>query len=375
MKRIVFFLILIFPLTSCKEEIKVISKNIKDENFALDNSYIISKKLFKLDSITPANSPSVQFINERYVSILNVYEKKIHFYEYNSGKEVFVWPPNNMNIEGNISGSQIQSQDSIFLYDYYSQKLSLYDSLGNKISDYSLLRNKNLCKHPPAPHLSTYTPFNIIENKLYILGWVAGEYKDEDRPLLTTLDLKTKKYYYSLTYPETYMKYNWGGAHARFVFGTFFNNRKSLLLSFAASHNLMEINLHTMQKYSHVTSSSFIDTIPYYSMKKNVIPESIDRQNYYNNNSFYGPVIYDKYRDIFYLLTTLKSSAYSENMNNCPLRNRNSLIALDRNFSKLSEVIIKDHDYMSFFVTKEGLHIRKERKGEDSIEFTIFKLK
>ncbi len=380
MRKIFYIILILSGFSSCKKE-KDFNEN-KVINIA--SNYYLSVKdtiSFPLDSITTNSTNCIQYIendNTKSFSFLNEYNNTIYVYDYDTKefKNKILLEKEGDNGVGKITGYKIHNKDSIFTYSYNESKLSIINCQSKIINSFKLL-NENNIKYPPSPKGITTVPINFIRNKIYFGGSIAGEYKDEtknNRPIMVSLNLKNGATNFLYNYPDLYLNSNWGGALFRWITYDYDSINDKFIFSFPASHDIQIVSTDFSDSKDYYSGSQMFGSIKPMDISKSIFSKRKRRKHYATTPS-YGPVIYDKYKNLYYRLTDLPvpEKDYKFGVNDVK---HTSIVVLDSDFKWLCEQKLPEFSHSSheFFVNENGLHLKKFNDNENHITFTIFEL-
>lgn len=376
--------IFIALFSSCNNGNKVINE---DRNKYESKCKLIEfkKKEFKIDDQTSYMTEYIQYIDKDsidYLAFVNTNNNSVYFYKYSNSsflKKI------TFEKEGNNGVNAIQAfldvnRDSLFVYSYTTQILNLFDNNLNVIKRYKLYEDSESEKSdiiPPSPYMQTATPIRKIGDKIICMGFVAGEPTREtntNRPVCIVYDLKKDKRESKINYPIQYSKYNWtGGFTYRMPYYDVVN--KDIIVSFAASHNLIRYNIDTGKSEEFYAGSSSVNEISSYPQSKGSQISRDDSWRWYMTNASYENIMYDRYRKVYYRIARLPKKDYNstERGNKKPI----VIIILDSNLKYIGETTLPSNENWfscNSFVSREGLNIQVLSDNEDIISFKTFKI-
>jgi hypothetical protein len=360
---LLFFLLLI----SCKQEEYKNINPYNRNNTEMDYSLELSGKLsFKLDSVTSNMTKSSQY-DSVFFSFLSNNNEIIGFNHITRNNNFKIPLP----IQG-ITSYYIQGPDSIFLYNYDNNTVSIMNSVSEIKRNIQI---EHTAKYFPSP-IAGISPLIVNGDKIVISGNMSGEYIDENennRPASYILDIKTGQIEYIVSYPKLYRDYNWGGGLFRWVYSTYVPFSKTIVYSFPADHFVYTINLFDKKINSYYAGSTYIDYISSLPQGKLLSIDSDDKIKHFVENHSYSNLIYDMYNDVFYRIAELKIK-----YDGVPgWRKKMSIIILNNDFNVVGETQINENHASTYrytlFVTSKGLHIQ-QKSDEDQMLFNIYKL-
>lgn len=381
MKFIGLFIVCIIWV-GCKEDLKIKYSVNKRKTELKDSFELIkeSEKIFFLDSSTVPTSASIYYYEKEGNNYLTFYNKpsnSICFFD-DSGNIAFKvhLEKTGQNDVGKVEGHYVHSLDSIFVFDQWNKKISLVNRNGKIINAFSVLRNAKKTSYLPAIMASTVNPWIYLEGKLFGSGFTLGEMDDENtrnRPVTISYDLSSRTSEYFVSYPDIYQDANWGGYNYRFTYSTF-DDSNHLVLSFPADHHIYKANLHNRQIKKYYFGSRHADSIHSLDKKKKFRNKWF-MNKYFGSNSSYSSIIYDKYRRVYYRVADLPIKDYNEDIESKSIKPF-SIVILNSKMEWLGETLIPQlsHSRIAFYVSKEGLNLRKYEENEDRLTFSVFRL-
>ncbi len=224
----------------------------------------------------------------------------------------------------------------------------------------------------PAPYLQTMAPLKKYRNKLLSVGFVADETSfetDQNRPVVTILDLDDKSIENVVNYPYQYSLYNWAGGFT-YRMPSYDLIDDDIVINFPAHHYLLRYSLTSKKLTSHYAGSTSIEFIKSFPFPKDSPIDGVQAWEWYMNNPSYESVIYDKYRKLYYRITRLPFPNYNkeERGNRKPI----VIIILNDNLEYRGEVSLPTDVYFhptNCYVSKEGFNIQVLTEDEDKLTF------
>ena len=383
-KLLLCSVVFIALLSSCNNGNKVINE---DRNKYESKCKLIEfkKKEFKIDEQTTYLTEYIQYVDKDsidYLVFVNKYNNSVYYYNYSNCRFV---KKMTFEKEGNNGVYTMQAfmdinKDSFFVYSYDTKILNLFDNnhkLVKKYNFYKIPEKGNWTMINPCPYIQTATPIKKIGDKIVCMGFVSGETSQEtntNRPVCVVYDLKSNKIQSTLNYPIQYSKYNWaGGFTYRMPYYDVVN--RDLIVSFAASHNLIRYNIDTGKSEEFYAGSSNIKEISSYPQRKDSRIDEDAAWRWYMTNASYENIMYDKYRKVYYRIARLPKKDYNstERGNKKPI----VIIILDSNLKYIGETTLPSNENWfscNSFVSREGLNIQVLTDNEDVISFKTFKI-
>jgi|GEM_PF-1189703 len=281
---------------------------------------------------------------------------------------------------GSPSGLLLQSMDSIFVISSTHYRVSMINSSGTLIRSYNLLEGENYNENTGM--LRPYTTSRPVKCGSKIYFNVAPD-RDVYNPSYfegatsLVLDLVNGTASYFNTYPLEFKGGVWGVASVNY--STTFNESSELFVySFAISDSLTVFDLESdLTKRVFAGSKSITADI-----KPMPVPENSYDLEYALETPYYGGVVYDEYRNVYYrfvrhAISNKDSNGETNEFHEKPI----SIIILDKDFQRLGEVRLADNVFLDYiyFVSKDGLFVSNgnpENKDlvEDFAVFSCFQL-
>jgi len=367
-KEIFLLFAFLYFFTSCSKQ---------DDYSILDTQ--VGKFVVPLDSTMSFKSRTIQFI-DNYLLVLNELKNTIHQFEYPSGR-----PIEKMNFEysgengvGKIVSFLLHNKDSLFLLNSQRQVLLL----NNKHFVEWRIPTINLSAisvFPDPIQTRTTSPMVYFEHKIFLNGMIGGMKNILPVPYA---DLEDKKAYNTYKYPdiEAYTD-NLRIEVYYYLYSHTYNTKENYFVySFPADDSLRITDFGQIDFAKHAKSSNLGEINPYLEQEKEYADDEYLLVHLAKN--YYGGVLYDKYRNLYYRFFTknVKPADYekSNTKDDFYLR-ENGVLVFDRNFEKIAEFLlpIAVYDINNLFVSPDGLAILNQKKcieNEDSLYYDIFKL-
>ena len=363
--------------TACKDELITM---VNDQQGLFPEKWALVKAAelnFPLDSATSTDTEMVQYFEnnrQRLYAQLNGFNNSIYLYEFPSAKLLKIIRCHKEGDQGVgiVTGFHIVGIDSIYVYSYGTQKLSLINSNGEVLSKkYMRLEAIGEGKYLPSPQLRTNMPMAIANGKIYMTGSINGEYEDEseaNRPLVVVYDMTTDSLSNIYSYPKSYRIGQWFGRNYRKVYSTFNKDNNLFAYSFPNDHYIYSTDHQSMPKKSYAGSKYFGDIV---STNKHWFFDKDAAFDYYQNQPSYSTIIYDPYRKCYYRIAEHPVSPDEEFY-----RKPFSIILLDDNFNWVGEYMVPDkrHSENRFFLTDAGLYINRI-VNEHNMTYYLYEIK
>ena len=337
-----------------------------------------------LDESTVENMEYSQLIfrNDSCIfAFTNKFDNSILFYDYKTRKYIdrIKYHKEGSNGIGSVFAFYYKSNDSIYHYHYNSQYLYRTNKKGEVLEKEQLTVPFNLSPDSlffaPILFPRTNSPLQIVGDEMLIAGFMMTEIEGENennRPVMSYYNLKTHKLRHSDSYPAIYHKGNWGGD---FTFRNpcyTLSKDKEIVLSFSADHHLRVHPLNNTdyeEYYAGVGGKHSITPFNSSASDNNISRERLIK--HYAETLSYGPVLYDKYRHVYYRVAHLPKK---DTEVQAPVRKPIEIIVLDEAFNIIGKSPIKEDRYWinQCFVGEEGLHIQVQSEDEDKLIFKTF---
>lgn len=338
---------------------------------------------FKLDSQTKNNLFNYSLYDENgksYFSFQNRNSNDILFYDINSKKLEFKITP---KVEGNngigfISGYYIHNMDSIYLTNLDTKEISLINKDCNIINKYAYDYD---CDNNELSLFSlsgfNYKPAQEINRTLYLYSG-PNRYIDKDPVSIAfnmdTHNINSLNFYYP-EYPGSDIKlkkYGLEDTFSRCYDGVNF------IYSFYYDENIYVTTPSHKTINKVQIKSKYIDKVQLPNELK-ASPED------FCLNAWYGNLLYDQYRKVYYRIAYPESDNMDKGVNPIELfdygRKNFSIIILDKELNIIGETLFPDYTYNSgvLFINKEGLYISSSHSmnptfNDDILSFHKFEL-
>lgn len=379
---IIFFVICFSLLMSCqskKNSLSVALEGTQDTlSFSISaNSSQFIKALFLFTDKEGKN----------YLTYQNNDEPEIYVYDIETQKLVKTIRYSKEGPDGigpKAGGYFMKDWNEIYLPNLYTPEISVIDSAGHKLQKIVLSDFDTAYPYIPTRSV-TFNPFVYQEGKLYCPQLVnprLGEKAIDDSPVEFVLELsKHNAEILPMRYPNTVTaKYGMPslGIETRV---SRCSNEEVFVYSFSFDENLY-VTDHNHKNITKVKAkSNYIDKIS--------LPESVPTEfdlavRKMCELPFYGSIIYDKYRDVYYRFV-YPVADFEEPENFADLwqsgRKGFSVMILDKQFQVIGETLFPDNEYVStlFFINETGLfignnHYKSPQFNENILSFRCFKL-
>lgn len=386
MKNVLYILIILIFI-SCDFRSNDITNDVYDHELAKADSVSLDLAVDEygksyLDNFIKTKDSSLLFRKSRYENTVTVYDwerkkriKKIKFsYSGPNGIESFeqaAFMPIDKEhyFIGTVGHIYETLGDSVI--QHVKPKLNNASKKSLKGTDMFFINGQN-----------HFAPFRY-ENSIYAkTGSLIGDLGTDDfydSSQLLKYDLRTKEHkQVDLSYPHFYYDNCWGMGRLRISYS--FNPRINKLIYFFPVKPM--IYTYDLEK-EKVIDSVFVKN-KFYSKLKPIscsMPTEKKFRHYYTTPSF-ERIVYDKYKDVYYMFATLPISVEKFRSVDNPFGLKPfSILVLDNKFNIIAERRFKGGIYFTpeFFVTEKGLWISKynpfnEEQEENILVFDLFKL-
>lgn len=374
-----FFLILTFY--SCHSSIReefVLKATGDSLSFSLNsNTSVLARALFLYNDET----------GKEYLTFQNEFEPEILVYDMNTQEHVntIVLEKEGSNGVGEFCGYYIESWDEIYIPCTMKCEIDVVDSAGiiHKRFPYSkTMENKKTI--PFA--IRTSSPLHVIAQNIYIPqspNLMLGDRTMEDSPVTLVLDTVTNQLEeFELQFPPIMTSEKIRGStmgieleYSRCYDGTNF------LYSFYFDEDISVVSTKGRVERKVKVRSRYLDHI--YSKSKTP-SDLLDLAKTLCEIPFYGPLIYDKYRQVYYrfVYPETETSSSDKYVDVWLLgRSKFSIIILDKNLEVIGETLFPENIYSSklFFVREDGLYlstsfIKNPNFSDDELRFERIEL-
>ena len=375
------WLLLLLLLVSCQDRKYDFKNEMTETDDSLD--FIISSE----SSMFIKAMSVFEDDGKTYLTYLNNDEHIIYVYDIDTREQVKAITFHKEGPDGigpKAAGFFMNDWNRIFIPNLYIPEISVIDSCGHISDKYRLdSLNKGYDFIPTRSVIGN--PFLLVGEHLYgmqLPNPMLGNKTQRESPVEIRIDLKQKKAMpLSFNYPLTVMK-NYGkpmlGIENK-VSRCF--NGECLVYSFAFDDKLYVTSLDGKITSSRSSKSRYIDHV---SLPDNV-PSDLQRAvRNMCELPFYGNIIFDKYRKVYYRIV-YPPMEYEKEENFVDMwqsgRGMFSIMVLDENLNVIGETLLPENKYRSdlMFVLEDGLyisssHYKNPEYDEDRLVFKRFVL-
>lgn len=306
------------------------------------------------DEKTPSDWEKTLMVKENdscFILLYNAYNGDLNYYSSTTGN-LF-----------RIISTQLKGMDGISSYE---------DSI-LFVQDYDLCRfyKMNLCEcttdtlkieglsfdagdFPPS-YISVYNGvYPINKNAVFLTTFTAGESDKGNRCCGMIYDDNSKSHTSVVPYPSLYQRANWGGGMFRSGFTCYNPSEHIILFSFPACHNLYVFNVKDKSIMEYYAGSKIINKISAFSNVPDQVVSNFESFNYYLKTDNYGPIIYDKYRNLYYRIA--EKAGYHKGDTYKYLKQL-SVIILDSQLNIIGEKTFEQPYGTTLLIAPEGIYI------------------
>ena len=226
----------------------------------------------------------------------------------------------------------------------------------------------------PAPYCRTWTPIKKWRDKIVMVGFFGSETSYEtptNRPVIIISDTDNGTVEYAVNYPEQYSNYNWGGGYP-YRLPSYDLVDGTLVVSFAAHHELICHSLLTGEEKSHYAGSTAIPQIKSFPEPKILsMPKDTKVFDWYYKSPSYEGIYYDRYKNLYYRIAKLpvpEENRVGDLSTNKPT----VVIVLDSELNYVGECALPEDIVfrtVNCFVSQDGLNIQVLTGDEDKMTF------
>lgn len=335
-----------------------------------------------------------------YIKSLSIFEEqngKEHLVIVsNNAPEVYVYDMSNQKLEKTIEyeregadgvgpkvgGALMVNWDSIYLPSLFVPEISQIDSAGHKKNVISFI---SVDEEFPFIMTRSVTgaQMYLIENELYCLQMVnprLGKDMMTDSPVGMKINLKSKEAEaFDFCYPsELFPDNNAPALGIETRVGRCFNG-ENFVYSFAFDENIYVVSKDHRHVRKIPVRSRYIDEL---NLPAKVATNLKLATKQMCELAFYGDIIYDKYRQVYYrIVYPHENLSLDESFSDLwqSGRSRFSIMILDKDFHIIGETLFPENLYRSdlYYVTPEGLfisdsHYKNPNYDEDLLSFRLF---
>jgi hypothetical protein len=380
--------ILFFSFCSTKEGSYKLTLIDFEDTYTLTK---IGQRHFQLDSVTSQESTYIQLLeisealnqeSSVFFCMLNRFENAIQIFEYNSGMLLFKisLQKEGVNGIGALDGFTIVNFDSIFVHNYYANKVFLVNREGCIKNSYAIIPEDKT--HIPMP-TSTSRPIIFSNNKLYFNTFGTSDpWKVKSKTLdqiVLSLDLEKKSSQYFLSYPKIYQRGVWGTVF-HFLYSSYDPHKNTFTYSFPLDDNICITNHDDYLAEFYAGSKFDVGAKePLFKERMTSQPTFEERTRYNLTMLSYKNVYFDPYSGFTFRIALLPINEDDYHSGD-PIKSRiqkTSIIILDQDKRKVGEIQLPPYLYLTdmVFFTKEGVHIARKDENEDILTFDVFNVK
>jgi len=387
-KKILSTLLLFFFIFSCENS----NKKDKNSNYNYDLEISANYDLkvpinentaFSFSSLFPYFDKS----GKEYLTFRSTADNSILFHDFETGKYLFdikldLEGPNGV---GRFTGYHIEDMNSIYITSYQKMGIVEVDTTGTikKFIEYGKTdKGYNVVPSYKSNSLQ-YTPLIIHNNIFYItqMPWQGSKIKDT--PVSVAIDTLSNTFKeLPLRFPNLLTEEEYPTTLTGLDFSRDFNG-KQFIYSFYMDENIYITDIETDKEIKIPIKSKHINGLIYRKRPEdqNTIHKTLIESSYYGN------LLYDKYRNVYYRFARIGAeppSEYKELFSEIYFSGaiQFSVIIIDKDFNIIGETLLPKYTYNPTiaFVHKNGLyisdsHILNPSFDENVLSFKCFTLK
>jgi hypothetical protein len=331
---------------------------------------------------------------KEYLTFQNIGEPEIYIYGVNDGElyRKYTFEPEGNNGVGSLGGYLMKSPNEIYMMSTSLREIIQTD--GNKIT--KRMRYIDMPRlHDDMPLPTMGYAWTFVQEEMFFIGdslYIAQSLNHEyDNPAMQSpvkiiidtakREIQPFNFTYSIDISAAdYFARNSNGFS--FNLSHFFDG-KNILLSFADREEIYVTDVSGTLIRTVPAKSRYINNVKTFRPSKDFasMPEFL---KYECEHPFYGSIIYDKYREVYYRIA-YPPTEMENDVNYLDAwrfgRKEFSVIIMDKEFNIIGETVFKDYSYSSrmLLVTKEGLYAYdnvfiKPDYNEDALSFRLLKL-
>ena len=379
MIRVYLFFFMITAISCSDHKTKSLDEQKRPEySYSLQKSSTINIPIDESTSFTSNNFYYHIFGEEEFLITQNKFKNSIQAYSLGKRQKVLEIsiPRDGPNSIKQLRGFTFVNFDSIYVYDNLTlSNAILVDSSGSR-KPANLTLSDRFFNHASM----TKSPSYFYDGDLYFFKFpnraLDESLFDEEVPFEYVHNVHSNiGKMVSFSWPDIYKGKNWGGILT--IPSRTMNLSGELIYSFGIDPHIYRLNQNgDVQKY--LARSDYLSgrTNP---LEKNASFEKLDE--HFMNENYYGNIIYDKYRNVYYRYAGLKMNPRNADGSIRSSRMKPfSIIILNSEFKKVGETLlepIEEFFIRDWFVTKEGLmisanNIQNPQISEDYIDVKLF---
>lgn len=347
-------------LTSCHSSQK------EDYLLSITNDSLVFQLNTRTSVFIKALFPYTDEGGKEFLTFQNDVEPEILVYDMNTQKylkTIFI-EKEGANGVGIFCGYHIDSWNAIYVPCMMKNEIDIVNDNGillKRLPYSEAVRGKGT-----LPFIATsfpYTPLYLVDSKLYISqcpNLRLGNRTMEDSPVTLVLDTATNKLSeFPLRFPSIMTSERIQGNTLGVEFGysqIFANN--FFVYSFFFDENIYVVSLSGELKRKVAAKSKYIETLS--------VPDKVSDVSSLAENlckvPFYGNLIYDKYRDVYYRFV-YPETELGPNENYMDIwqlgRTKFSIMILNKDLEVVGETLFPENTFASnhFFIREDGLYL------------------
>jgi len=378
MKQILLFYFITLIFTSCTSNPK--KKKVSLEPISSVNFPVDKRTSFKSRYIKPYRNNSGQ----EFLIFLSENKPSIKFFDLKNQslvKEIFLQKEGPDGVGERITGLLVTSMDSIFVFSPYQYSISLVNGKGKLLRRYSLIDSKGINKNTGMAIAYSFSAPTKIGNEIFVNISPDRSIFSSDimnAKINLKLNIVTGEFEYFNQWPQYFQNKIW--SYFCMLFASEYANNQ-FIYSYRMADSLYTLAPGSRKKKAFFAKTKFnLNSVsPFLGARTD---SNDKKQSYFFNNTCYGAILYDEYRNIYYRLVRHAIPYKSKDGQINEFHRRPiSIMVFDEKFQVLGETLLEKDKYYSnmSFVTKDGLYISNANPynneiNEDYSTFTLFKL-
>ena len=299
MKHLMWMIFLTCPFYSCVTEYSNPNNVLNERKDSLTLSFMREISLYP-DEKTPSDWEKTLMVEKNdfcYILLYNAYNGDLNYYNSKTGE---LYETISTSLKG-MDGISSCEDSILFVQDYKLCRFYQLNLFGG-ITDTLIMKNLSFTNGDfPPSYISAYNGvFPINKNVVFFTTFTAGENDKGNRCCGMIYDVKEQLHTSVVSYPSIYQEANWGGGMFRSGYTCYNPLEHVVLFSFPACHNLYAYNVLDKKIEKHYAGSRLIDEIQAFSDDINQSVPNNESLGHYLKTDNYGPIIYDKYRNLYY---------------------------------------------------------------------------
>lgn len=316
------------------------------------------------------STPVDYHTNELYV--FDNYNNRLLKYPLSDTNDI-IHPENiqKINVKNKITYLKYLSADSLMLYSYSGAALFCYSTTSHQITQTLPFRNRSAGRYAAPPYANAASPLLFNDHTIIGFGFLIGE-NNQENPVARTIATVIQpdgNIRYLLPYSRVYHKHNWGGSHMRTPYTAWNEEKKQILLSLPADHNMQIIDSNwQVREIPAATRKNICINSMDISKDNEKVSDAEYTLEYFSGTPSYRNIIYDHYHQRYYRILELPATADTDK--------EASLIAFDKDFKYLGEAALpKALALDNFFISADGIYfLNTNNKNQNIARYVQYKM-